>query len=51
MNTGWKAAREARRPHTRRRLKENPPATRINRKRKRAAKDVRSALRMKRLLP
>ena len=51
MNTGWKATREARRPHTRRRLKENPPATRISRKRKRAMKDITSALRMKGLLP
>ena len=51
METGWKAASRARRPHTRRKLKEKPPTTRIARKRKRAMRDIRSALRMKGLLP
>ena len=51
METGWKAARRARRPHTRRKLKERPPTTRAGRKRRRAMKDISSALRMKGLLP
>ena len=50
MEIGWKAARRGRRPHTRRKLKEKPPKTRAGRKRRRAMKNIISALRMKGLL-
>ena len=50
MTTGWKAARQARRPHTRHKLKRRPPATTISRKRRTAAKNIARALRQKGLL-
>ena len=51
MTTGWRAARRARRPHTRRRLKEKPRTARASRKRRQSVRDSERALRMKGLLP
>ena len=50
MTTGWKAAAKSRRPHTRQRLKRRPPALRISKKRRTAAKNIASSLRAKGLL-
>ena len=50
MTTGWKASKEARRPHTGAKLKRNPPSTRISRKRLTATRNAHAALRAKGLL-
>ena len=50
MTTGWRAASQARRPHTRQRLKRRPPALKVSRKRLTATKNSHAALRAKGLL-
>ena len=50
MTTGWRACAEARRPHTRQRLKRRPPTLRTSRKRRTAIKNTHAALRAKGLL-
>ena len=50
MNTGWKAAAGARRPHTKAKLKRHPPSSNISKRRRNSAKDSNSAMRMKGLL-
>ena len=50
MNTGWKAATAARRPHQKARLKKKPPSFKSPRKRLQSVKDSASALRLKNLL-
>ena len=51
MNTGWKAARQSRRPHSKQKLRRHPPNTRISRKRRTAAKNSNAALRLRGQLP
>ncbi len=51
MTTGWKAARDSRRAHTKQTLKKHPPSTTISKRRRTSAKDSNSAMRMKGLLP
>ena len=51
MTTGWKSAHDARRPHTRSRLKKRPPSSNISKKRRRSVKDQNSAMKRKGLLP
>ncbi len=50
MTTGWRAGRDARRPHTRKLLKRHPPGLRLSRKRRQAVKDAMRALRLKGVL-
>ena len=50
MNTGWKAASAARRPHQKARLKKRPPGFKPSKKRLQSVKDSASALRLKNLL-
>ena len=50
MNTGWKAATAARRPHQKAKLKKKPPSFKSPRKRLQSVKDSASALRLKNLL-
>lgn len=50
MTTGWKAARDSRRPHTKQALKSNPPSGRVSRKCRTALKNSHAALRAKGLL-
>ena len=50
MNTGWKAAANSRRPHSKLLLKKHPPSSNVSRKRRVSVKDSNSALRLKGLL-
>ena len=50
MNTGWKAAKKSRRPHSKARLEKHPPSSNISKKRRTSVKDSNSSLRMKGLL-
>ena len=47
MNTGWKAASAARRPHQKAKLKKRPPGFKPSKKRLQSVKDSKSALRLK----
>ena len=49
--TGWKAAREARRPHTAQELRRNPPKVRASRQRRIQAKNRRAAMGARGLAP
>lgn len=47
---GWKANKEARRPHSKARLKKRPPRTRVSKRRRTSLQDRNQALRLKGLL-
>ena len=51
MTTGWKAARDSRRPSKKQDLKRRPPSVSVSKRRRNSVKDSNSALRMKGLLP
>ena len=51
MNTGWRAARQSRRPHTKRKIESGPQKNRAGKARRTAVKNAVRALRMKGLLP
>ena len=48
--TGWKAARESRRPGKKRQLKEHPPSLKPSRKRRVQAKNRKAAMRARGIL-
>lgn len=47
MTTGWRSAREARRPHAGRKLRRRHPNLRASKARRRSVRDSLRALRMK----
>ena len=51
MNTGWRAARLARRPHSKKKLQTRNPKNRVGKARRKSVQDSIRALRMKGLLP
>ena len=50
MTTGWKAASESWRAHTKAKLKRNPPSSNISKRRRTSVKDSDSAMRKRGLL-
>lgn len=50
MTTGWKAAADSRRAHTKSKLKKKPPSGNISKRRRTSSKDINSAMRLKGLL-
>ena len=50
MNTGWRSAQEARRPHTRWKLKRHPGKNRVSKARRKSVENAMRALRLKGML-